>query len=176
MKTTRTSVVRRGARPLARLLPAGLLLGALAFGCGRGATPSGTTEDDPARAAEVRAASVAWDSAYNAGEVAALVELYADSAVSMPYDRPALAGRTAIADDFRALFHDYRGEHHTEVLALEVTGDWAIERGRYTLATTPRDGGTIVSEEGKHVVVRHRVDGAWKIHWEIWNTDQPRTP
>jgi ketosteroid isomerase-like protein len=93
-----------------------------------------------------------------------------------PTTGPALAGRTAIADDFRALFHDYRGEHHTEVLALEVTGDWAIERGRYTLATTPRDGGTIVSEEGKHVVVRHRVDGAWKIHWEIWNTDQPRTP
>lgn len=156
--------------------PGALILALLALGCGRSATPDTATQDLSARAAEARSASVAWDSAHNAGEVAALMELYADSAVSMPYDRPALVGRTAIADDFRSYFHDYRAEHHTQILSLEIAGDWAIERGRYTLATTPRDGGTIVSEAGKHVVVRHRVGDAWKIHWEIWNTDQPRTP
>jgi hypothetical protein len=43
----------------------------------------------------VRAASRAWDRAHNAGDAAALGRLYAENAVSMPNNRPALEGRLA---------------------------------------------------------------------------------
>lgn len=159
------------------MMAAVCLFAALALpGCDRAGTRDEGAADQAARAAEVRAASAAWDAAHNAGDVAALMELYADSAVSMPYDRPAIVGRTAIADDMRSFFQDYTATHATEIVGLEITGDWAIERGRYSLSSTPRDGGTAMGEVGKHIVVRHRVNGAWKIHWEIWNLDSARVP
>ena len=134
--------------------------------------------DDPAataaaRADAVRQASTAWDAAHNAGDVARLMTLYAESPVSMPFNRPALEGRNAIEADFRAFFDEVAATHTTTIVALEVTGDWAIERGRYELALTPKKGGAAVKETGKHIVVRRLIDGAWKVVWEIWNTDAP---
>jgi ketosteroid isomerase-like protein len=159
-----------------------LLLAAVTWlGCER----SGTQQagPDPAQVAQVRRASEAWDAAHNAGDVGALMELYSDSAVSMPYDRPALVGRAAIAEDMRKFFQDYRATHKTEILGLEIVNDWAIERGHYTLTSGPRDVGglplsdpPVNAEVGKHIVVRHRENGDWKIHWEIWNLDSTRVP
>ena len=119
----------------------------------------------------VRAASAAWDEAHNAGDVRRLLALYSNDAVSMPYDRPALEGHAAIESDFRAFFAEFTAAHRTTIDALVITGEWAIERGRYQLSATPRTGGDPLSESGKHIVVRRLVDGAWKVQWEIWNTD-----
>lgn len=118
-----------------------------------------------------RAASVTWDEAHNAADLTRLMQLYSDSAVSMPYNRPALEGRSAIEADFRDFFGGFNADHKTTIVSLEVAGDWAIERGKYELSATPKAGGPTVNELGKHIVVRRKVDGAWKIQWEIWNTD-----
>lgn len=119
----------------------------------------------------VRAASAAWDEAHNAGDVLQLLAFYSSDAVSMPYGRPALTGRAAIESDFRAFFAEFTATHRTTIDALVVTGEWAIERGRYQLSATPRTGGAPLSESGKHIVVRRLLDGTWKVQWEIWNTD-----
>lgn len=156
---------------------------ALALGCSRTA-PDASLTDRPARdagaaerrAEEARAASAEWDSTYAAGDAAALSELYSDSAVSMPYERPALEGRAAIAADFGGFFADYTSKHRTQILELEVTDDWAIERGRYEMSSIPRGGGPVIGESGKHIVIRHLEDDEWKIRWEIWNLDTTRTP
>ena len=176
MNHDRTLRRHRGEWPRATMAVLCLFAVLAVPGCDRVTTRDQAAPDDAARAAEVRAASAAWDAAHNAGDVAALLELYADSAVSMPYDRPAIVGRAAIADDMRSFFQDYTATHATEIVGLEISGDWAVERGRYTLSSTPRDGGTPMAEAGKHVVVRHRENGAWKIHWEIWNLDSARVP
>ena len=63
--------------------------------------------------------------------------------------------------------------HKTEIVSLEVSGDLAVERGRYQLSATPKANGAAITETGKHIVVRRRVDGSWKIQWEIWNVDSP---
>ena len=118
-----------------------------------------------------RAASVAWDEAHNAADVARLTQLYSESAVSMPYNRPALEGRSAIEADFREFFAGFTARHKTTIVSLDIAGDWAIERGKYELSMTPKAGGQAVAERGKHIVVRKKVDGAWKIQSEIWNTD-----
>jgi ketosteroid isomerase-like protein len=119
----------------------------------------------------VRAASRAWDRAHNAGDAAALGRLYAENAVSMPNNRPALEGRLAIEDDFRSFFKDVAATHATTIVSLEISGDLAVERGRYELSSTAKAGGPPTIERGKHIVVRRRLPDGWKIAWEIWNTD-----
>ena len=94
----------------------------------------------------------------------------------MPFNRPALEGRPAIEADFRQFFESFTAVHHTTVEALEISGDMAVERGRYRLTVTPRARGIPAHETGKHVVVRKRVNGQWMILWEIWNTDTLYSP
>ena len=142
-------------------------------GCQPSGKPPSQTGGSAGAEEEVRAASAAWDEAHNAGDLAKLVALYGDSAVSMPFNRPALEGRAAIEADFRAFFDTYTAHHTTEIVSLTVVEDWAIERGRYQLSATPKGEGAPFSETGKHVVIRRRVDGSWKVQMEIWNLDAP---
>lgn len=121
---------------------------------------------------EVRAASAAWDGAHNSGDVTGLTALYAEDAVSMPYYGPAIEGRAAIQGDFQAFFADFDAIHETTIVGLQIAGDWAIERGEYTLEATAKDGSESFEEAGKHIVVRQRTDDGWKVVWEIWNLDE----
>lgn len=141
----------------------------LVLGCG------GQSREENATAFEdeARAASVAWDDAFNAGDVGRLMALYADAPASMPYERPALEGKAAIEVDFEAFFKDFTPHHETTIVAVQVAGDWAIERGRYTLTATPKAGGDPFRETGKHIVIRKKMGAEWKIVWEIWNLDAP---
>ena len=136
------------------------------FGAGTKASEDGAVEDG---AVTVAAASEAWDSAFNAGDVDRLMERYARDAVSMPPGRPALVGREAIAADFKAFFVGHSGEHETVAPTRHVIADTAIERAEYTMEILP-EGGQSISEEGKHIVIYTRGhDGIWRVKWEIWN-------
>lgn len=135
--------------------------------------PQPRQPDLAADEAAVRAASAAWDDAHNAGDAGRLATLYTEDAVSMPPNRPAIEGRPAIAADFQGFFAGARADHRTEFVSVVVAEDWAIERGRYRLTTVTKETGAVAEETGKHVVIRRRVEGAWKIHWEIWNADTP---
>lgn len=142
-------------------------LGLLALGCG------GESTDVAAIESEVRAASVAWDEAHNAGDLDRLMSLYAEDAVSMPFERPALEGKDAVEEDFGAYFADFDARHKTTIVGLEIADDWAIERGAYTLTATAKDGDGGFEEAGKHIVVRRKDGDGWKVVWEIWNVDAP---
>lgn len=130
--------------------------------------PARTSGED-----QVRAASVTWDEAHNAADLARLMDLYADEAVSMPHSRPALDGRAAIDADFRQFFAEFTATHATSIVSIDIAGDWAIERGTYALTATPKSTGAAIHERGKHIVIRRKVGDVWKIRWEIWNTDAP---
>lgn len=127
---------------------------------------SSMDEDGLARAIQ------AWDEAHDADDVDALVALYAEGEISMPSHRPAVTGRAALERDFRAFFDDFDAEHHATIRVLMV-GGWTIEHGNYTLSMTPREGGETHRKQGKHVMVRERIDGEWRTVWEIWKTDSP---
>ena len=122
--------------------------------------------------AEIRAASDAWDRAYNAADVEALAVLYADDAVSMAPGAPASIGRDAIRADLEGFLEGNEARHTTEIQQIVVDGDLAVERANYAHDFTPA-GGALTEERGKHVVVYRRgEDGSWKVLWEIWNEGQ----
>ncbi|MEE8586821.1 MAG: hypothetical protein V3T83_18425 [Acidobacteriota bacterium] len=62
-----------------------------------------------------------------------------------------------------------------EGLEVEVAGDWAFDRGTYTITLTPKAGGEPVFEdEAKYLTITKRQpDGSWKIYRTISNSDRP---
>lgn len=144
-----------------------LILASLILGTSACAAVAQTVED------EVRAARAAWDEAYSAGDLDRLMELYTEAAVSMAPGFPASVGREAIEADLGGFLAEHETQHETDIEDILVEGDLAIERAAYTDQITP-EGGETFTERGKHIVVYRRgEDGAWRVLWEIWNTNEP---
>jgi len=120
-------------------------------------------------------ASRDWDRFFNAGEVASLVELYAEDAISMPPNAPTLRGRKALRADFESFLTANVARHETYVDEFLRDGNLAIERARYRFTYRSRAGGAEKNESGRHVQIRRRIDGKWRIVLEIWNLDTPPT-
>ena len=121
---------------------------------------------------EIRAASAAWDEAFNSGDLDALMDRYHENAVSMAPGYPASAGKEAIRGDFEGFFAENDARHATDIREIIVRDDIGIERAHYTMEITP-EGGDTVTEEGKHIIVYQRAeDGEWRVLWEIWNEGQ----
>jgi uncharacterized protein (TIGR02246 family) len=132
-----------------------------------------TSEDNTADNEYLRNAGHEWDRLFNARDTSGLAALYADNAISMPYNAPTVYGRTAIQAEFNNFLAPNIARHETSIEEVLVKGDWAIERARYTMTYTPNATGTQVIETGRHVMCRKKVSGRWQIAWEIWNSDQP---
>ena len=120
----------------------------------------------------IRVASAEWDDAFNAGDLARLLELYTEQAVDMPPNLPVLEGKAAIEADLQYVLEEFDAHHETSIIDIKVDGDLAVERAAYTMELTPKTGGDTMTEVGKHVVVRQQVGDEWKVLWEIWNQDE----
>jgi uncharacterized protein (TIGR02246 family) len=112
-----------------------------------------------------------WAAAYNAKDGAKLAGFYAEDAVYMPPNQPMAKGRAAIEAHFKQEFQ--QGFTNLKLTPMEsaISGSQAYEAGTATI-TAP--GGR--TEIGKYVVVFKQVGGAWKIAYDINNTDQPPPP
>ena len=120
---------------------------------------------------QIRAASAAWDEAFNAGDLERLVSFYAEDAVDMPPGVPALEGIDAITSDLQYILDEFEAHHETSIVDIKIGGDLALERANYIMTLTPKAGGDNITEIGKHIVVRQRVGDKWMVLWEIWNWD-----
>ena len=122
---------------------------------------------------EVRAVGREWDRLFNSGDAAKLASLYAEEAVSMPPNSATVSGRKAIQAEFESFFASNLARHETMVDQILERGDLTIEVARYRLTFRPRAGGTEVVETGRHIEIRRKIEGQWKIELEIWNSDMP---
>lgn len=121
----------------------------------------------------MREASAAWDRFFNSGDAERLASLYAPNAISMPPNLPTLRGQAAVLEDFRGFFANNAARHLTQIEEIIVDDDLSIERSRYRMTFRPRGGGPEITETGRHIEVRRRINGQWLIIHEIWNSDQP---
>jgi uncharacterized protein (TIGR02246 family) len=150
-----------------------LLLAVLAIGACNSSAPQDTTADVNA----VNTVRTSWAEAFNAGDANRLGGLYASDAVVMPENAPAVSGRDAIVK----LWGDMMAANatHVELTADEthVSGDWAFDRGQFTMTMTPKTEGAMpMTEKGKYLVVLHREADGWKIAREIGNSNAPMPP
>ena len=147
------------------------------FGC----QPASQQPDPEAKAAAMAADRAAIDklrgdyqSAFNSNDGSAVGAYFTESAVSMPPNHEALKGKQAIADFTGAMFEGMGAELTISSEEVELAGDWAFERGSYTMKLTPKKEGEAMAEKGKYIVIlQKQTDGSWKLAREVWNSDDP---
>lgn len=152
-----------------------LILFALAFGNScrdmkDASPPKDTAADDTEY---LKNAGAEWDKLFNARDVANLSNLYAEDAVSMPYNYQTVRGKKAIRAEFEKFLEQNDARHETFPEEILTNDDWSIERSRYINTYTPNGTTNRIVETGRQVICRKKIDGKWLITWEIWNSDQP---
>jgi ketosteroid isomerase-like protein len=105
-------------------------------------------------------------------DLKASVAVFAEDAQILPQHGPAVRGHQEI----EAYLQDTitpNGQYDTDTEMTLVSGNLAIEQGRYRIRNVRRGSDV---EEGKYVNVWRRVGTDWKLYRMIYNTDvEPRT-
>jgi uncharacterized protein (TIGR02246 family) len=119
----------------------------------------------------VRAAHVA---ALNAGDAEAWTAQFTDDGVQMPPNVPANVGRATIEAWSKGFMDLFRLEFALVVDEVRVLGEWAFERGGYTISLDPKAGGPRMQDTGKYITVYQRKAGdTWRMARDIWNSSNP---
>ena len=145
-----------------------------------GAILAGSALSQTARAGAVDPAIVKVGDGYVkatlAGDVKAIVALYADDAVEMPPNQPPVKGKAAIEQyyvkEMAAAKLTAFTLTHLETVA---SGDVGYDVGTYTQTVTTKDGKAI-NATGKYTVIVKRSGSDWKVRYAIYNSDQPPPP
>jgi uncharacterized protein (TIGR02246 family) len=120
----------------------------------------------------VRDAHVA---ALNAGDARAWVAQFTDDAVQMPPNAPANVGGAKIASWSQAFLDQFRVHFALAVDEVRVLGEWAFERGSYTISLTSQaKGAAAMQDVGKYLTIYQRKPGSsWRMARDIWNSNTP---
>jgi uncharacterized protein (TIGR02246 family) len=114
-----------------------------------------------------------WRAGWLAGDVDALLSLFADDVALMPAGQPAVLGKEAIRPLYESVFREYFIQSESKVVEIEASGSLGYLWGAYRLTATPKAGGAALHEEGKSLfIVKRSKDGAWKISRLIDNSDR----
>ena len=136
-----------------------------------------------------------WSTAFNAGDVEALVSMFAGTGALMPPNSSTVRGHESITGYYTQLFNE--GERNLEVEISEVggEGDLGFVSGTFLNVTqipvqvdddeveedaVDEEGAEAVEPEmqenrsrGKFVIILRKLVGNWKFESFIWNSDLP---
>lgn len=115
--------------------------------------------------AEIEAANRTFEEAAAKGDLDRIASLYTKDAVVLPPDGPFVKGQDNIKQMWGSVAQQLGLKSvRLQTVDLEVSGDTAHELGEAHLGIA--SGSAVV----KYVVVWKKVDGQWRLHWDIWNT------
>ena len=117
----------------------------------------------------ISASNARFMAAFAEGNATALGDLYTDAAVLLAPNSDVISGREGIVAALQGFMDMGLASMKLETVEVEEHGDTAIEEGRYTLSTA--DGET--ADVGKYIVIWKNDDGIWKLHKDIFNSNQP---
>ena len=134
--------------------------------------PADTTSD----ATALDGFAPAWEKAYNAGDTAGVVALYADDATLNAPGASVAKGRAAIQEFFSKDIPATNAAGVTMDIGdptdRAISGDIAWETGTWT--AKDKSGATV--DMGKYVTTYRKRDGKWQMAADIWNSDKAPTP
>lgn len=118
---------------------------------------------------EIQALNNTWATAYNAGDAATILDLYADDAISMPDGEPALVGKAAIKKDLETSFSNRKTTVTVAFETKEVFGDERMVTETGTVAVRNAAGELLYTE--KYMTLWEKRKGRWLVIREIYNHD-----
>lgn len=128
-----------------------------------------TTKD----AGEIRQQHEAFVTAFNAKDVAKILDMYAENSVFMPPNEPIIRGKDALKHFYEELF-TRQGAADLKMDVTEVAGHGtlAYQSGTYEMALKPA-AGPVGRDRGKYLFVIRKMGNGWKFHYTMWNSDLP---
>ena len=113
-------------------------------------------------------------SALNADDARAWAALFTDDGVQMPPNMPVNIGRSAIEHWSTGFLDMFGVEFALSVDEVRVLGEWAFERGTYTIGLNPKSGGPSMQDVGKYITIYQKKSGdSWRMARDIWNSNNP---
>lgn len=119
----------------------------------------------------IRLAEDRFAAAQVRGDVAAMMEIYADDVVVFPPGEGPVSGKPAVLRwRTRALSSAPRiAREQFEMGSLDVCGDLAVETGRASVQEEA-SGASVVPIRTPYITVwKRQQDGSWKIQKDMWN-------
>jgi ketosteroid isomerase-like protein len=122
--------------------------------------------------AEIRSSIAQSASAFNRGDIEAILLAYAPDAVVLPPNNPAVRGLPGIRQLWKTLLAAGYCNAVFAVGQIEHWGDVAIAVGRYTVQV-PVKPGTSEVDRGKFVGHWRRMeDGKFRVTASVWSSDR----
>jgi len=110
----------------------------------------------------------------NAGDAAAVGNLYTADGVSQHNHAETLTGRDAIVASQEAMFSQFTVKAEITPDETMTLGNVGFDRGTYRMTMTSKAGGNAITDEGRYIVLlRKEADGAWKVSIDIDNSAMP---
>jgi uncharacterized protein (TIGR02246 family) len=103
--------------------------------------------------------------ALNHGDVGAVLQLYADNPVLLPFLQPTIVGTEAVRQNYEDTFKHVHFQMHTTVQELvRMSPDWTYVRTDSAGLFTPTKTGKSVTATFHEIfLLRKSVDGTWRI-------------
>jgi ketosteroid isomerase-like protein len=105
-----------------------------------------------------------YETALNASDAAAVMDLYGANPVFMPQNAPAMVGRDAVRKAYGHVFSTIRLSVSFTIHEVETMGDTAWGRttsqGRVRILAIGKE----VAESNNELYIFKREDGGWKMH------------
>ena len=128
-----------------------------------------------AEEATIKALDMEWSKAAGSKNVDKTVSYYADDAIVMPSNSPALTGKEAIRGMWQAMLGapNFSGGWTATKVDVARSGDLAYVTGTYEINETDANGKP-VTDKGKYLEVwKKQTDGSWKCVADMFNTSLP---
>ena len=111
--------------------------------------------------------------AINDEDIATLSSLTTDDHIMIASGRPPLVGKAANDAANARVFKQFDIVETWTPVETVVAGDWAYQRGTFTVAATPRAGGDTTRTSGNFLrIYRRQPDGAWRMIRDMFNSEQ----
>ena len=115
-----------------------------------------------------------YASSMNAGDLNRWISLWADDAIQMAPDAPAVIGKEQIRAKYESIFPLFIFKMSIANEDVKIGGDLACSYGNYTVSMTPKAGGETIVIDGKYLSIEERqADGSWKIIRSCFNDNAP---
>ncbi|MEP7212983.1 MAG: DUF4440 domain-containing protein [Acidobacteriota bacterium] len=127
-----------------------------------------------AEEADLKATDIAWSAAAGKKDADAVAAFMTADGATLPPNEPAAKGTEAVKKGWAGILglKDVNISWQPTTVQVADSGEIGYTSGIYSLSFTDPKGAKI-NDTGKYLEVWKKVDGKWKCHLDMYNSDIP---